>query len=207
MKKLLLLFLTLIIITGCTINVDFLENDKPILEDEEIVEDEVEVEDIFSIGKSSSLNNPLKVGEYGIASKYNAVLDTYKDVDVVIKEIYSNSDEIINLYNQSNPDNVILKDDNFKYVVLDYEVIFYDFETESFGTDVRLDMEVLNTNNSNFVINGVKQLIKVDILKQDLGVINGGKGTVQVVFALPKDVNNYLIKIGTLDHTIAYYKI
>ena len=151
MKKVLLLFLALIIVTGCTINVDFLDNDKPILDDEEIVEDEPKVEDISSIGKSSSLNNPLKVGEYGIASKYNVVLDTYKDVDVVIKEIYSNSDEIINLYNQNNPDKVILKDDNFKYVVFDYEVIFYDFETESFGTDVRLDIEVLNINNSNFI--------------------------------------------------------
>ena len=27
-----------------------------------------------------------------------------------------------------NTDKVILKDDNFKYVVFDYEVIFYDFE-------------------------------------------------------------------------------
>jgi len=211
MKKFLLLFLALIIITGCTIDVDFSDGDR-FLVNEEIMEEiqsenKVESEVISSIGKTSSLNNPLKVGEYGIASKYNAVLDDYKDVDVAIKKIYSNPDEIVDLYNHNNPDNVILKEDGFKYVVLDYEVIFYDFETESFGTDVRIDIEVVSTSNNSFVINDVKQVIKIDILKQDLGVVNGDKGTAQVVFAIPNDVNNYLIKIGTLEHTIAYYKI
>lgn len=207
MKRLLLLFIFLIIITGCTIDIDLSEDTNSNNYDDDIVVDEKNEEEIFSIGKKSSLSAPLKVGEYGIASKYNAVLDEYKDVDVSIKEIYANSDEIVNLYNHNNPDNVILKEDGFKYVVLDYEVIFYDFETESFGTDVKLDLEIVDTNNNVFVINGVKQVIKVDILKQDLGIVNGGKGIVQVVFSIPKDVNNYLIKVGTLDHTIAYYKI
>lgn len=207
MKKLLLLFIFLIIITGCTIDIDLSGDTNSNNYDDDIVVDEKTEEEIFSIGKKSSLSAPLKVGEYGIASKYNAVLDEYKDVDVSIKEIYANSDEIVNLYNHNNPDNVILKEDGFKYVVLDYEVIFYDFETESFGTDVKLDLEIVDTNNNVFVINGVKQVIKVDILKQDLGIVNGGKGIVQVVFSIPKDVNNYLIKVGTLDHTIAYYKI
>jgi len=207
MKRLLLLFIFLIIITGCTIDIDLSGDTNSNNYDDDIVVDEKNEEEIFSIGKKSSLSAPLKVGEYGIASKYNAVLDEYKDVDVSIKEIYANSDEIVNLYNHNNPDNVILKEDGFKYVVLDYEVIFYDFETESFGTDVKLDLEIVDTNNNVFVINGVKQVIKVDILKQDLGIVNGGKGIVQVVFSIPKDVNNYLIKVGTLDHTIAYYKI
>lgn len=207
MKKFLLIFLSLIIITGCTIDINVdKESDTDIEEESPLEEDSVE-EKIPSVGKKSSLTNPLKVGEYGIASKYNAVLEEYKDVDVLVKEIHSDSLEIVNLHNQNNPDNIIEKKAGFKYVVVDYEVIFYDFETESFGTDVVLDMEIVNTNNENFVINGVKQVIKIDVLKKDLGVVDGERGTVQVVFSIPESVNNYLIKIGTIDHTIAYYKV
>ena len=68
-------------------------------------------------------------------------------------------------------------------------------------------MEVVNTNNENFVVNGVKHVVKIDVLKKDLGVVDGEKGTVQVVFSIPENVNNYLIKMGTIDHTIAYYKV
>lgn len=207
MKKFLLIFLSLIIITGCTIDINVDKESDTEIEEESSVEEDIEEEKIPSVGKESSLSNPLKVGEYGIASKYNAVLEEYKDVDVLVKEIYSDSLEIVNLHNQNNPDSIIEKEDGFKYVVLDYEVIFYDFETESFGTDVVLDMEVVNTNNENFVVNGVKHVVKIDVLKKDLGVVDGEKGTVQVVFSIPENVNNYLIKMGTIDHTIAYYKV
>lgn len=207
MKKFLLIFLSLIIITGCTIDINVdKESDTDIEEESSLEEDTVE-EKIPSVGKKSSLDNPLKVGEYGIASKYNAVLEEYKDVDVLVKEIHSDSLEIVNLHNQNNPDNIIEKEDGFKYVVLDYEVVFYDFETESFGTDVVLDMEIVTTSNDNFVVNGVKHVVNIDVLKKDLGVVDGERGTVQVVFSISENVNNYLIKIGTIDHTIAYYKV
>ena len=207
MKKFLLIFLSLIIITGWTIDINVDKESDTEIEEESSVEEDIVEAKIPSVGKESSLSTPLKVGEYGIASKYNAVLEEYKDVDVLVKEIYSDSLEIVNLHNQNNTDNIIEKEDGFKYVVLDYEVIFYDFETESFGTDVVLDMEVVNTNNENFVVNGVKHVVKIDVLKKDLGVVDGEKGTVQVVFSIPENVNNYLIKMGTIDHTIAYYKV
>lgn len=208
MFKLLLVFISFFLITGCTINL----GDEEKKEEEIVVEEDEDLEKIeeikvTSIGNESSLSNPLKVGEYGLASKYNAVISGYKDVDVAITRIYDNSDEIIEEYNSNNPDNKIEAKDGYKFVVLDYEVIFFDFETESFGTDVTLDMEVVNTDDSNFIVNDVKQVITINVLSKSTGIVNGDKGTVQVAFMIPKNVENYLIKFGTLEHTIAYYKV
>lgn len=208
MFKLLLVFISFFLITGCTINL----GDEEKKEEEIVVEEDEDLENIeeikvTSIGNESSLSNPLKVGEYGLASKYNAVISGYKDVDVAITRIYDNSDEIIEEYNGNNPDNKIEAKDGYKFVVLDYEVIFFDFETESFGTDVTLDMEVVNTDDSNFIVNDVKQVITINVLSKSTGIVNGDKGTVQVAFMIPKNVENYLIKFGTLEHTIAYYKV
>lgn len=207
--KILILFLCFFLVTGCTIDItktDFKKNDKE-EKNEEFIEVEKEEEGMESIGVSSSVDAPLSVGDYGIASKYNAYLEDYKEVDVSVKTIYENPDEIVDEYNLNNLDKLIEKSEGYKFIVFDYEVIFYDFETESFGNDVRLDVDVVNVDGSSFVVNDVKQVLKVDILSEDTGVVNGGVGTVKVVVTVPDTIENYLIMLGTLDHTIAYYKV
>lgn len=206
MKKLKVLFiLFLVFITsGCTIDIS--KNKNKVIDhsnDEEVID----LEEVESVGLSSSVDNPLNVGDYGLASKYNVYLGRYKDVDVKLNKIYEDSEEIVNKYNLSNPDKKISKQNGFKYVVLDYEVTFFDFQTESFGDNVRLDIEVVDTKNNNFVVDKVKQVIEVHILKEDLGIVDGGIGTVKVAFAIPSNVDSYLVKFGTYDHTIAYYKV
>ena len=209
MFKLLLVFIGCFLITGCTIDLSTDDKDiqEPVIEKEEKEDESNEKEEVVSIGKESSLSSPLSVGDYGLASKYNAVINGYKDVDVSITKIYDNSEEIVNSYNLNNPDNEISKEVGYKYVVLDYEVVFFDFETESFGTGVELDVEVVNTEGNSFVVNEVKQVIQVNTLSKSVGVVNGDKGTVQIAFAIPENINNYLIKFGTIEHTIAYYKV
>lgn len=208
MFKLVLVFMCFFLITGCTIDLgsEDKEINDPVVEEKE--DDETDKkEEVVSQGSESTLSNPLSVGDYGLASKYNAVIGGYKDVDVVITKVYDNSNEIVNSYNLNNPDSAISKDDGYKYVVLDYEVVFFDFETESFGTSPELDIEVVNTDGNSFVVNGVKQVIQVNALSKSMGIVNGDKGNVQIVFAIPEEVNNFLIKFGTLEHTIAYYKV
>ena len=208
MIRLLLVFMCFFLITGCTINLGEEDKDvsEPVVEENE-EEENVEKEEVVSKGTESSLSSPLSVGEYGLASKYNPSINGYKDVDVVVTKIYDNSEDIVNDYNLHNPDNVISKESGYKYVVLDYEVVFFDFETESFGTSVELDVEVVNTDGNSFVVNDVKQVISIIVLSKSSGVVNGDKGTVQIAFAIPENVNSYVIKFGTLEHTIAYYKV
>lgn len=209
MKRLILIFLSFFILTGCTISIgeDDKEREKDVDNGSIEVEEKDEQEKVLSIGKESNLSNPLSVGEYGLASKYNAVISDYKNVDVTLKEVFTNSNEIVEQYNIDNPDNIIEKKDGFRYVVLEYEVIFFDFETESFGEDVILDMEVLNLDGSCFVVNDVKQVINSYVLTNDTGIVNGEKGTVKVAFLIPSTAANFLVKFGTSEQTIAYYKV
>lgn len=207
MKKIKVIFVLFLvfIISGCTIDIS--KNKDKVIDKNNKDDEIIDLEEVKSVGVSSSIDNPLNIGDYGLASKYNVYLGKYKDVDVKLSKIYENSEEIVSKYNLSNPDKKITKQTGFKYVVLDYEVTFFDFETESFGDNVHLDIEVVDTTNNNFVVDKVKQVIEVHILKEDLGIVNGGIGTVKVAFAIPSNIGNYLIKFGTYDHTIAYYKV
>lgn len=207
MIRLLVVFMIALCLTGCTVDISKDKSSKIDENDSSVIDEENEKEKIDSIGVSSSLDKPLTVGQYGSASKYNAVLDEYKDVDVTITKIYDNPNEIVNEYNLNNPDSIIKKNEGYKFIVLDYEVIFYDFVTESFGTDVVLDMEVTNSSGNSFIVNDIKQVISIYIISKDVGIVDSGKGTVKVAFAIPNDVNDYLIKLGTHEHTIAYYKV
>ena len=200
--RLLLLILFIFIVTGCTITISGGSSDTEKEEEKVITEEEV-----VSIGTVSDLENPLVIGDYGIASKYNVYLNEYKDVDVCLKKIYEDGESVVNAYNISNPDNVIELKDGYKFVVLDYEVIFFDFETESFGDNTRLNVEVVDSSNNPFVVDEIKQVVDIYVLEESLVVFDGGKGVVKIAFMLPEDVTNYLVKFGTYEQTIAYYKI
>ena len=191
-------------ITGCTIDISKYKTDSFDDDVNEIIESE---DEIVSVGVESDLENPLNIGDYGIASKYNVYLSDYKEVDVKLKNIIEDPDTIVNEYNLSNPNKLITKQDDFKYVVLEYEVILVDYETETFGDNIRLDVLVVDENDNSFIVDGVKQDIEISILEEDLGIFNGGKGSVKIAFAIPEDTVNYLVKFGTYGHIIAYYKV
>ena len=209
MKKYLglLILILCIFITGCTIDISK-DNDggnKEVIEEpDETTEENTKME---SVGVSSSKDNPLSIGKVGIASKHNAVLDVYQDVDVKIVKVYDNPKEMVEKYNEENPDSVIKLNSNYKLVVLDYEVTLVNFETESFGSDILLDVAIMNEKDNNFIVNGIKQIIEVYTLKADSGVISNSSGIVTIAFEIPKDASNYLVKLGTNNHSIAYYKI
>ncbi len=207
MKKysIFLMLILLLGVTGCTINISAKKD-----YDDQYKTDEVSnavEEKINSIGKISTVDSPLGVGEVGRASKHNAVLDAYQDVDVKIVGISEKPLEVVNEYNTQNIDDQFVVDDKYQLVVLDYEVTLVNFETESFGTSVGVDVEITNINGDNFIVDDEKQVIVVKKLHEDVGVVSDETGTVTIAFQIPKDVTNYLVKLGTNSHTIAYYKI
>ncbi len=206
MKKIFLAMLLVFFVTGCTIKLSD-EQEQAGSDLNDVAADETQVEQKESVGILSSKTNPLKIGSVGIASKYNAVLEDYRDVDVKLVKIYDDVDTIINDYNAKHQDAKVVAEKGYKLVVLDYEVTLINFETESFGSDVKLDLEVTDTNDNSFVVNGVKQIVKSTTLDEKTGVLNNESGTVTVAFEVPQEVSSYLIKLGTNGHSIAYYKV
>ena len=78
MFKLLLVFMCFFLVTGCTIDLSTDDKDVKDTVVEKDEDDEIkEKEEVVSKGVESTLSNPLSVGDYGLASKYNAVTGGY----------------------------------------------------------------------------------------------------------------------------------
>lgn len=193
MKKLLPIFIIfMFIVTGCTI--DLSSND-----DKEIIDKEDKkstVEEKKLTGKSSSLSRPLKIGDTGICSKFNVVKDKYEEVDIKLL----------------SKDEVDIKDllkikDGYTVYILTYEVTLTNFKTESFGTNVGVDVEVLDTSGKQFVNNKLKEVTEVIEINSDTGVTTNKSGKVQIAFQVPDSYKEIIVVFGNNKGKKAYYKI
>ena len=120
MKKIFLAMLLVFFVTGCTIKLSD-EQEQAGSDLNDVAADETQVEQKESVGILSSKTNPLKIGSVGIASKYNAVLEDYRDVDVKLVKIYDDVDTIINDYNAKHQDAKVVAEKGYKLVPLEEE--------------------------------------------------------------------------------------
>lgn len=193
MKKLLPIFIIfMFIVTGCTIDLSS-NDDKEVIDKEE---KKSTVEEKKLTGKSSSLSRPLKIGDTGICSKFNVVKDKYEEVDIKLL----------------SKDEVDIKDllkikDGYTVYILTYEVTLTNFKTESFGTNVGVDVEVLDTSGKQFVNNKLKEVTEVIEINSDTGVTTNKSGKVQIAFQVPDSYKEIIVVFGNNKGKKAYYKI
>ena len=193
MKKLLPIFIIfMFIVTGCTIDLSS-NDDKEVIDKEE---KKSTVEEKKLTGKSSSLSRPLKIGDTGICSKFNVVKDKYEEVDIKLL----------------SKDEVDIKDllkikDGYTVYILTYEVTLTNFKTESFGTNVGVDVEVLDTSGKQFVNNKLKEVTEVIEINSDTGVTTNKSGKVQIAFQVPDSYKKIIVVFGNNKGKKAYFKI
>lgn len=199
MKRLFLLLLIIPFLVGCTIELS--DNNSDDNDDNTNIKEEK----TKNIGSSSSISSPLKIDKYGLASKYNAKTSKYVTVDVKINKKLEKS--YIEKYNKEHKDDKFITPSGYKSYVIEYEVKLTNFETESFGVEPALDVEIVDEKGNDFVVSKVKQVIEVKVLDQDLGIVNNASGKVVIAFNLPSNYNNFIIKIGTKGKKQAYFKI
>ena len=198
MKKIFILLLIIPFLVGCTIELSDSNNN------DNLDNTNIEEEKINNVGVNSSLSSPLKMDKYGLASKYNAKTSKYVTVDVKINKKLDK--KYIETYNKEHEDNFVTPK-GYKSYVLEYEVKLTNFETENFGVDPALDVEIIDEKGKEFVVSKVKQVIEVKILDQDLGVVNNSSGKVIIAFNIPDNYNSFIVKIGTKGQKQAYFKI
>ena len=193
MKKLLPIFIIfMFIVTGCTIDLSS-NDDKEVIDKEE---KKSTVEEKKLTGKRSSLSSPLKIGDTGICSKFNVVKDKYEEVDIKLL----------------SKDEVDIKDllkikDGYTVYILTYEVTLTNFKTESFGTNVGVDVEVLDTSGKQFVNNKLKEVTEVIEINSDTGVTTNKSGKVQIAFQVPDSYKEIIVVFGNNKGKKAYFKI
>lgn len=201
MKKILFLIMIFLLTTGCTI--DLSDKDNNIKVDNNDKEEEVTKQKVE--GKKSTVKSPLTLGDTGITSKFNVINNKYEPVSVKLVRVMDNS--YIEDYNNENPDDKIKKTSGFKTIAIEYEVTLTNFKTESFGTDGLLETEILDVKGEVFRKDKVKQIIDIKVLNKDTGILENKKGSVIIAFQIPSNYSNYIVKLGTKDHEIAYFKL
>ena len=76
------------------------------------------------------------------------------------------------------------------------EVTFFDFETESFGDNVHLDIEVVDTTNNNFVVDKVKE--------NDKSIRIDFDGIIERVIPLPGLRSGEYFSLNAADYALYY---
>ena len=145
------------------------------------------------------------MNKYGLASKYNAKTLDYGTVDVKINKKLDK--DYIDEYNKEHEEDKFTTPKGFKTYVIEYEVKLINFETENFGVEPSLDVEIVDEKGKEFIVSKIKQVIEVKLLKQDLGVVNNSSGKVVIAFNIPDNYNSFIIKLGTKGQKQAYFKI
>lgn len=191
MKKLGILIITIFALTACQKTID-LSVEAP-REEEIIVEKEEKSE-----GRISSKDNLLSLGQIGRASKYNTINKEFQEVDVKLIKVERNYQESIEK---------LVKKANHQTVVIDYEVKLVNFETETFGNDSLLSAEVLNLSAEPLIYQDIKQVIDIKVLDKDEKVLKNNSGRTRIVFQVPSETESFLLILGEIGPTRAYFKI
>lgn len=202
MKKTLLLIITLLSLTACSFKKEIFIGEKETIF---IEESEIE-EEQYNQGKNSSVTKPLDELEVGLASKYNPKIKDYQIVDVRISDIsLENNQDYLEKYNTLN-DPIELKE-NFKIIVLKYETTLINYDTETFGSDGELYVEIQALDGNPIMYNDIKQYIDIYYLEKSEAKFKNETAFVKLIFQIPEESKEFLLKLGAADKVQAYFKV
>lgn len=163
-----------------------------------------------STARTSTLEDPLQVGEWGIASKYNTSTSSNQDVNVSVTNIirgeearqiameYMNSDSSIYVYEEP--------DAYQEWVVIEYDVDFADtYIPGSIGASPTVEADVTGADGSSVKYNGITYINQViEIGSRDY--IQGPTGSGKLLTQLPVGYTDYIIQFGRYNGTTAYFQ-
>lgn len=171
-----------------------------------------------SIRKSvvkGTIEEPANIDDWVALLVTNPYNNRVEPVCLTVNKIYdvNESLEILNAYNEENPDNqlVLTLENGLDWIVFDYSIYFPSNYTEGSNGVVKpqFDMSLCNTDDSSTMINGFVNIYDsvVDISKPienfhgDIIWING-----RGYYKMSRDYTDYKIKILGTDNTLAYIK-
>lgn len=200
MKKILLMTI-LILTTACSFQKEIYIGGI-----EEIVEIKQEVELRENIGLKSSVENPLRLGQTGLASKKSTILDDYQTVDITLNLVLLEGNEAA-FASLAEKDETLTRKTGFRLIVLEYETDLINFETETFGTDGLVFAEIQGTDDNPLLYNGVKQLIEYNVLEKEVSKFKNETAKVRLIFQVPIDTESFLIKLGAANKERAFFRV
>ena len=159
---------------------------------------------------ASSLENPLQVGEWGIASKYNTETRSDQDVNVSVTNIirgeeaaemakeYMSSD--YSIYKYEEPEAYL------EWVVIEYDVDFADtYIPGELGASPNVEADITGPDGSSIKYNGITYITStIEIGSRDYIKTKTGSG--KILTQIPIGCTDYIIQFGRYGGTTAYFQ-
>lgn len=158
------------------------------------------------IGKTSSKQNPLDIGEWGIGSKYSS--GKYIDIPVKVTNVTRGTTAAQRVKYYCENESSIYKYEDAKegmeWAVVEYSVDLTNIEEYSMGKSIKVDAKVTGTGDNNSIkYNGYTYIVSTMNMTNDYSKENIATGYFAV--QLPSGCTDYLIVLGSSSGTQAFF--
>lgn len=157
------------------------------------------------VGKASTQANPLKIGEWGIASKYNS--GDYVDVPVKVTNVTRGNEAVTKIKAYCDKSSVYKytePKEGMEWAVIDYTVDLTNVEGYSFGKSMRVTSKIKGTgDNSSIRYNGKTYILTTMDMSETYSKENIANGSFAV--SLPIGCTEYTIAMGEYNKTNAFF--
>lgn len=160
--------------------------------------------------RESSLENPLQVGEWGIASKYNTETSSDQNVNVRVTNIIRGDEAKEMAKEYMSRDYSIYKYEEpeayLEWVVIEYDVDFADtYVPGELGASPNVEADITGPDGSSVKYNGITYITStIEIGSRDY--IKAKTGSGKILTQIPIGCTDYIIQFGRYNGTTAYFQ-
>ena len=160
--------------------------------------------------RESSLENPLQVGELGIASKYNTETSSDQNVNVRVTNIIRGDEAKEMAKEYMSRDYSIYKYEEpeayLEWVVIEYDVDFADtYVPGELGASPNVEADITGPDGSSLEYNGITYITStIEIGSRDY--IKAKTGSGKILTQIPIGCTDYIIQFGRYNGTTAYFQ-
>lgn len=167
-------------------------------------------EEANNSARESSLENPLQVGEWGIASKYNTETSSDQNVNVRVTNIIRGDEAKEMAKEYMSRDYSIYKYEDpeayLEWVVIEYDVDFADtYVPGELGASPNVEADITGPDGSSVKYNGITYITStIEIGSRDY--IKAKTGSGKILTQIPIGCTDYIIQFGRYKGTTAYFQ-
>ena len=159
--------------------------------------------------KTSTRENPLTKGTWGIASKYSTEAGEDEEVYVKVTNIVRGDEAkkaVQDYVNKSSFYTYQEPKEGLEWVVVDYDLDYANFTKSSIGEDARVTVSLKGSGTRTSVVyNGMTYILTSTYIGPS-DYVKTQTATGKVAFQMPIGCTEYVMKFGSDDDNSAYFK-
>lgn len=208
MRKILILILVIVLVVAITLSGYIFfhnskKNDQPIKEAKQEDEQEKKQEEIIDYGY-------LKIGEWGIASKYSSKKEEYENVNVTVKQIIrgEEAERVVKEYTQNNKYFTYQEaQEGMDCLVVEYEINFGNYTKGNNGanSDIQTRIKGYGENENIVIGNETYETKTQDISNREY--TNSEQISGKFVTQIPKECEKYVIVFGNEEYNYCQFEV